>query len=137
MTKVNRILETALYVDDMTANVAFYQQLFGCTPLLTGARLTALDAGGGTVLLLFQKGETAQGLSFEGGSIPPHEGGGASHVAFAITVDSYEPWKSKLQEAGVPIESEVRWSRGGKSMYVRDPEGHSVELATPGVWAIY
>lgn len=26
---------------------------------------------------------------------------------------------------------------GGESVYVRDPDGHSVELVTPGLWAIY
>ena len=35
------------------------------------------------------------------------------------------------------IESEVNWDRGGTSIYFRDPEGHSVELATPGVWEVY
>ena len=38
---------------------------------------------------------------------------------------------------GVEIESEVSWDGGGTSLYVRDPVGHSVELATPGVWENY
>jgi len=35
---------------------------------------------------------------------------------------------------GVPIESEVRWPRGGRSLYVRDPAGNSVEIASPALW---
>src|SRR6266702_2021059 len=27
--------------------------------------------------------------------------------------------------------------RGGSSIYFRDPDNHSVELATPGLWSIY
>jgi len=27
--------------------------------------------------------------------------------------------------------------RGGHSIYFRDPDGHLLELATPGLWAIY
>ena len=46
-------------------------------------------------------------------------------------------WEAALAAHGIPIESRVRWSRGGESIYFRDPDGHSVELATPGVWATY
>jgi catechol 2,3-dioxygenase-like lactoylglutathione lyase family enzyme len=28
----------------------------------------------------------------------------------------------------------VSWRRGGTSLYFRDPDGHSVEVATPGLW---
>jgi catechol 2,3-dioxygenase-like lactoylglutathione lyase family enzyme len=31
----------------------------------------------------------------------------------------------------------MNWARGGKSLYFRDPDGHLVELVTPGVWATY
>jgi catechol 2,3-dioxygenase-like lactoylglutathione lyase family enzyme len=58
-------------------------------------------------------------------------------VAFAIAADELPAWEQRLAEHGVAIESRVRWSRGGVSLYVRDPAGHSIELATPGVWAVY
>jgi hypothetical protein len=28
----------------------------------------------------------------------------------------------------------VRWPRGGRSLYVRDPGGNSIELASPRIW---
>jgi catechol 2,3-dioxygenase-like lactoylglutathione lyase family enzyme len=59
------------------------------------------------------------------------------HLAFAIRKESLDEWINRLVERGVPIESRVRWQRGGESVYVRDPDGHSVELITPGLWAIY
>jgi catechol 2,3-dioxygenase-like lactoylglutathione lyase family enzyme len=31
----------------------------------------------------------------------------------------------------------MAWPRGGTSLYFRDPDGHLVELATPGLWSIY
>ena len=38
---------------------------------------------------------------------------------------------------GIAIEGRTDWSRGGHSIYFRDPDGHLLELATPGLWAIY
>jgi catechol 2,3-dioxygenase-like lactoylglutathione lyase family enzyme len=89
------------------------------------------------VLLLFRRGASSEGVSFPGGFIPPHDGTGPAHVAFAVDADSLDEWEQRLAAAGVAIESRVRWARGGRSLYVRDPEGHSVELATPGVWPTY
>jgi hypothetical protein len=40
-------------------------------------------------------------------------------------------------ELGVAVESRVKWQRGGMSLYFRDPDAHSVELATTGTWATY
>ncbi|MDF2970539.1 MAG: glyoxalase, partial [Microvirga sp.] len=42
-----------------------------------------------------------------------------------------------LGERKIPIESRVTWPRGGTSLYFRDPDGHVLELATPGLWATY
>ena len=96
-----------------------------------------MDAGEGTVLLLFRRGTTAAGLSFPEGCIPAHDGEGPAHFAFAIDSDDLDAWRRHLAAEGVEIESELSWERGGKSFYFRDPDGHSVELATPGVWSIY
>jgi catechol 2,3-dioxygenase-like lactoylglutathione lyase family enzyme len=38
--------------------------------------------------------------------------------------------------AGISIEAEIRWPRGGASVYVRDPAGNSVELAPARIWGI-
>ncbi|HEX5778765.1 MAG TPA: glyoxalase, partial [Xanthobacteraceae bacterium] len=38
---------------------------------------------------------------------------------------------------GIELESRVDWPRGGKSIYFRDPDGHLLEFATPGLWANY
>jgi catechol 2,3-dioxygenase-like lactoylglutathione lyase family enzyme len=48
-----------------------------------------------------------------------------------------DPWERRLQQDAIAVESRVQWARGGKSIYFRDPDGHLLELATPGVWAIY
>lgn len=137
--RVQRVLETALYVDDVARALRFYAGLIGLDPLTVSDDFAALDAGGGTVLLLFERGSAAQGTSVRpDGWIPPHDGSGPAHVALAIGGgDELERWISRLRGAGVPVEGRVTWPRGGRSIYVRDPDGHSVELATPGIWPVH
>jgi catechol 2,3-dioxygenase-like lactoylglutathione lyase family enzyme len=133
---VSRILETALYCDDLARTAAFYQQLLTATPMLAGDRLVALDAGGGTVLLLFQRGNSGP-LDTDGGLVPGHDGAGPVHLAFAVDAAELDAWDARLAQLGIALESRVTWGRGGTSLYFRDPDGRSVELATPGIWPSY
>ncbi len=135
---VGRIVESALYVEDVERSAAFYERVLGLERLAGGERMIPMDAGGGTVLLLFLRGATeGEGSRFDGGWIPPHGGRGETHFALAIHTKDLDAWREHLGDEDVEIESEVRWGRGGTSLYLRDPDGHSVELATPGVWAVY
>lgn len=136
--RLERIVETALYVDDMARARAFYVDVLGCEPLLESVRLLALSVGGVSVLLLFQRGATGEPLPTPGGVVPPHGGTGIQHIAFAVPDEGHlERWAARFDECGIPIESRVQWQRGGRSLYIRDPDGHSIELITPGLWAIY
>ena len=135
--QLDRLVETALYVDDLARSRRFYVDVLGCVPLLDSARLLALSVSGASVLLLFQRGATLEPFPTPGGVVPPHGATGVQHVAFAVRADAVDAWLARLAEHGVAIESRVRWQRGGESVYVRDPDGHSVELITPGLWAIY
>jgi len=133
---VRRILETALDCDDLRKTAAFYGGLLGVTPMLDTERLIVLDAGEGTLLLLFQRGN-AEALETPGGVIPGHTAGGPGHFAFAIDAAALAAWESRLAGLGIIIESRVTWERGGTSLYFRDPDNRSVELATPGLWPTY
>lgn len=136
--RLDRIVEMALYCDDLTRSRAFYVDVLGGEALLDSARLLAVSVGGASVLLLFQRGATLEPLPTPGGVVPPHGGTGVQHMAFAVADrNQLEAWAVRLEERGVEIESRVRWPRGGESIYVRDPDQHSIELITPGLWAIY
>jgi len=137
MLSITRVLETALYVDDVPAVVAFYRDVLGLRQMEEGSRLVPMDAGQGTVLLIFKRGATLHGVDLPDGRIPPHDGRGPAHLAFAVPSDALAEWEGRLAAHGVAIESRVRWPRGGQSIYFRDPAGHSVELATPGTWPVY
>ena len=140
MLQIDRILETTLYVEEMDRAVAFYQRIFEFPVLARSAepgRLTGLDVGGSQVLLLCKIGASRQAIMTPGGKIPPNDGSGNSHLAFPIAVSEFEVWEKRLLETGIPIESKVKWDRGGQSLYFRDPDGNLLELATPGLWSIY
>lgn len=130
---VEGVLETALYVDDLASASAFYEDVIGLRPIFGDSRLAAFDAGRHGVLLLFLRGSTLETVHMPGGSIPPHDGRGPLHLAFAIATDALPAWEAHLAAKDVPIESRTRWPRG-QSLYFRDPAGHLVELATPGLW---
>jgi catechol 2,3-dioxygenase-like lactoylglutathione lyase family enzyme len=138
MPSVNGVVETALYVSDLQRSSRFYQGLFGLRTLFEEERLRALHVAGSQVLLLFLAGGSTEPKEApQGGTIPPHDGRGQLHVAFAIAADEVEAWEGRLREFGVEVESTVRGPRGGTSLYFRDPDGHLVELLTPGIWAVY
>ena len=134
---ITGVLETGAYVDDLARARAFYEGVLGFAPMFADDRLCAYPVGPASVFLLFLRGATLDPVHLPGGAIPPHDGRGSLHFAFAIAVDSLAAWRARLAEARVSIESEVAWPRGGVSLYVRDPDHHLVELATPGLWANY
>lgn len=134
---VGGILESALYVEDIDRSVDFYQRLFGFDVLTRGRRICVLNVAGSNVLLIFQRGSSTSPTRTPGGVIPPTDGAGELHMAFRIDAESLDEWRQWLAENGVETESEVKWERGGISLYFRDPDRHTIELVTPGTWAIY
>ncbi|WP_336491425.1 VOC family protein [Methylobacterium nigriterrae] len=137
MPSLNSVLETVLYVDDLDRADGFYRGTLGLTCIHSDFRMRAYDVGGRGVLLLFPRGGSLQPIETPGGTIPPHDGQGPAHVAFAIDADALADWERQLGAASVDIEGRTRWPRGGASLYFRDPDGHLLELATPGLWKGY
>jgi catechol 2,3-dioxygenase-like lactoylglutathione lyase family enzyme len=131
MPKLTGLLESAIYVEDVDRAVRFYEGLFGFESIGADERLCALGIAGRQVLLICRRGLSGA-LAF--GS---HDATGPQHLAFAIPADTLSDWLATLAERGVPIEHRRVWPRGGESVYFRDPDGHLLELATPGVWPIY
>ena len=131
----SHLLEVSLYVENLDRSEAFYRRLLGTELLLRDGRMAALAAGGASVLLLFRRGSSTEASLAPGGVIPAHDAHGAQHLCFAVAAGELGEWERHLQAMGVALESRVTWPRGGTSLYLRDPDGHSVEFATPGLWA--
>jgi catechol 2,3-dioxygenase-like lactoylglutathione lyase family enzyme len=83
------------------------------------------------MLLLFEPRAASSGRN-----VPPHGAQGPGHACFAVAEPDLAYWKERLHAAGVAIEQEVDWPRGGRSFYFRDPAGNSLELATPKIWGL-
>jgi catechol 2,3-dioxygenase-like lactoylglutathione lyase family enzyme len=131
------MLETCLYAEDLDRLARFYEELFGWKPMAGDERFRGFGVNRGSVLLLFRKGATRQDFTTPRGVIPAHDGVPGGHIGLAIAATDWEPWKRRLAELSITIESVVNWPRGGHSLYFRDPEGNLVELATPGLWDVY
>jgi catechol 2,3-dioxygenase-like lactoylglutathione lyase family enzyme len=133
----SRVLETCIYVDDLDAAERFYHDVLGLEVLSRMPGRQVFFVCGDAVFLVFDRSATSavEGV-VNGARIPRHGTTGAGHVAFAATDEEITAWRRRLAEAGVAIESEVRWPRGGRSIYFRDPAGNSVELAMPEIWGL-
>ena len=131
------ILETCLHVTDLARSRAFYEGLFGYTVMKSDDRFCAFSVGERQVLILFRRGSDPAGTSLPFGFIPPHGSNGQGHIGFSIPRESLPAWQARLVERGVRVESTFIWPGGGTSIYFRDPDGHLLELLTPGVWPIY
>lgn len=139
MPELNGLVEAALFVEDVRAARAFYGRVLGLEALEERRDGCVLAAGEGRVLLLVSV-EKARILSeTPGGTVPPSlagpgEGSGAGHVAFGVPEDALDGWRTRLLDEGVEVLSEVAWDGGARSLYFRDPDGHLLELVTPGLW---
>lgn len=86
---------------------------------------------GDAMLLLFEPGASRRSRG-----VPAHGAEGPGHACFAVAEDELDGWKARLEAAGVAIEHEQDWPRGGRSFYFRDPAGNSLEIATPRIWGL-
>lgn len=131
------MLETALYVADLEPARRFYEGVMGLQPMYEDARLVAYPLAPAQVLLLFKRGGSEQTAVLPTGTIPPHGARGPQHIAFAVASDALAGWEQHLATQDVAIEGRTDWPAGGHSVYFRDPDGHLLELATPGLWRNY
>ncbi len=137
---VTGLLETALYVADLERSRDFYADLFGFRIEVDSPRVCAFQVADRQLLLLFPHQVELADYTIDGeqrGRIPGHHGAGNLHFAFAIDATELAAWENRLTQRAIAIEERVAWKRGGTSIYFRDPDGHVVELATPGLWSFY
>jgi catechol 2,3-dioxygenase-like lactoylglutathione lyase family enzyme len=125
------VYETVLYARDVEATARFYAGPLGLRALEASEGLGAvfrLDDGG--VLLIFDPERASE----PGRYVPAHGADGPGHIAFSVAPGGLEAFAARLQAAGIEVEREITWGQGGRSLYVRDPAGNSVELIEGEAW---
>ncbi len=128
--KVDQIIETCLYAEDLDAVERFYHRVLGLVPFSRVKDRHVFFRCKNSVFLVFNPTKTA----VTGGDVPPHGAQGSGHVAFGMRREDISAWRDRLRQHGVPIETEITWPSGGHSLYFRDPAGNSVELTMPQTW---
>ena len=118
---------------DLERTTAFYRDLLGLSLVREGASDDDPDARH----FWFSAGDGTPGTLISFLEYPDLEPGvvgvgSVQHFAFAVdSADEHEAWRDYLRDRGVDA-TDV-FERGGfRSIYLRDPDGHIVELATRG-----
>jgi catechol 2,3-dioxygenase-like lactoylglutathione lyase family enzyme len=147
MALVNRIHHTGLTVTDLERSISFYRDLLGCVEVMRqekrGGYLAAIvgyaDADvkmahlcaptGDHIIELFEY-RTPEAIPT---ALEPRRVGNA-HLCFVV--DDLDAVYQRLRSAGVetfspPVEIDTGVNRGGKGLYLRDPDGITLELFQP------
>jgi catechol 2,3-dioxygenase-like lactoylglutathione lyase family enzyme len=134
---IEGVLETCLYASDLGAAERFYAGTLGLPVVARDAERHLFFRCGPSMLLVFDPQRTATSPGRVAGTpVPAHGAHGAGHVCFRVGAGDLARWRERLEQAGVAIEAEIAWPRGGSSLYVRDPAGNSVELAPARIWSL-
>lgn len=131
-----RILETALYAENLEEAAAFYEDVLGLERFAEVEGRHVFFRLEGSVLLLFRPSATIEPPGEDALPVPPHGATGPGHACFAAPGDALAEWRRRLAQAGIEIESDFEWPQGGRSIYFRDPAGNSVEFAQPRIWGL-
>ena len=121
-----------LRIKDLSASLHFYCDVLGCTidKRQEGIGLIQVRAGSSLIDLVPLDGA----LGKMGGAGPGTEGRNLDHFALQITPFDEEKIRGHLGAHGIAIiESGQRYGAqgSGPSVYIRDPDGNTVELKGP------
>src|SRR5439155_17823204 len=95
--------EASLYFCDLGRALMFYADVLGFSQIYSDDWLIGY-AIGKSVLLLFARGASHETMRLPGGTIPPLDGAGPAHVAFAISADELPRWEEHLSNNDIAVE---------------------------------
>ena len=95
---VKRIIETCIYIQDISTTRAFYHDLLGLAVISEVKDRHIFFRHGSGVLLCFLPDATAQEKE-----LPPHWAKGPQHLGFGVPVEDYQSTKQKFIDLGIKI----------------------------------
>jgi len=125
MIKIQHLDHVAIYVEDVDRSMEWYQRVFGFEHILTdtwGKRpaFLAIDNFGIAIFPAKSKGL----------SIPNRQQFKTiDHFAFRVTKADFELAKQAYQQLNISFDYQDH--KAFESIYVQDPDGHTVEITTP------
>ena len=126
---ITHIDHLVIRVNDLENMIAFYRDVLGCK-LERGpgeGGLAQLRAGHSLIDLVDANGPLGQ----QGGDQPDHAAPNMDHVCFQLQPWDADAIKGHLEQHGIEAGKVARRygaTGQGPSMYLRDPEGNTVEL---------
>lgn len=127
---LSQLSEAAIYMNDLQAAEQFYHGILGLELISRMEDRGLAFRCGATVLLVFDPARTR----IPDAGVPTHGATGEGHIAFVVDDSELDVWRDRLAQCGIPVEAEVNWPTGGRSLYFRDPARNVVELAPPTLW---
>jgi len=109
-----KLSELAFFTDDVASMTAFYRSLLGTEPVHQSGDLAIFDQQGLQILIHRTYGAGPGDLPAE------------NHVAFAVP--DLDAACAGLAAAGLECALPPRDYQWGRSAYLRDPDGHFIEL---------
>ena len=126
---ITQIKETCLYSKHLEETKEFYTEYLGLKVFHYELGKHLFLRAGSSMLLFFNPEDSKLKIT-----PPPHYGNGKMHVAFEIPISDYESVKQSMVNSGIHITHEEIWSESNRSFYFNDPNGHVLEIVTPGLW---
>ena len=114
--------ELALRVNDLATMRAFYRDVVGLEEWREGDGFVFFKvaegvAGHPQALVLFDRAREVRS-----------ETSTLDHFAFVIGLDEYEPRRRQLEGAGLEVMTKEFPSFGWRALFVRDPDGNTIEF---------
>ena len=118
--------QTILLVEDVPRSLAFYRDVLRLEVMDSDPeRYVEFDLGDGGLLLLVKRDGSIAPMAMD------RVRDQTTTLTFSIATEGYEHWKKWFGLRQVEVAREAKWIHGGRSLYVRDPDGRQLELKTP------
>lgn len=127
------ILETVIYASDLEAAERFYRDVFGLEVVRKLPQQFVFFRCGQQMLLIFNPEKSSE--ANPANPVPRHGATGRGHFCFRVeNKTEVDKWRDHFLSLGLEVEHYQRWNNGSHSVYIRDPNGNSVEVGEAGLW---